>query len=430
MEALTCCTPMSKNTMASNSRADFAHSISTQNSPGDTAISIRSRAIGPDVLRAVAILLVMLVHLPVEATPSFLLGVRTYGWLGVDVFFVLSGFLIGIQMFKELSRTGRLDIKSFYIRRAIRIFPAFFTVLGLYALFPVLRDAPTMQPFWSFATFTVNFNFDPRVGRAFSQVWSLCVEEHFYLILPLLVVLLHRRINTKQALVAGAAAIIAGMILRYTLWETQVAVLVETGNFRDAFSVYLRDVYYPTYTRLDGLLFGVTLAGLRHFYADAYRRYAPPKVALPLGITFVATSLVLFSLRGPLEGANLFLVFQAQLGAVVGFPLVSLGIALILGAMLDLDDVMARWPFPGTASIATLAYSLYLSHKSVYHIDRVLFGEENLQGNLGFLIYIATSFAVAATLWYCVERTFLLIRDRVMRPGSTDRSQLSKPQSS
>ncbi len=52
------------------------------------------------------------------------------------------------------------------------------------------------------------------------------------------------------------------MILRYTLWETQVAVLVETGNFRDAFSVYLRDVYYPTYTRLDGLLFGVTLAGL------------------------------------------------------------------------------------------------------------------------------------------------------------------------
>lgn len=331
-------------------------------------------------------------------------------------------------MFKEVSRTGRLDIKLFYIRRAFRIFPAFFAVLDLYAIFPVMRDAPTMQPFWSFATFTVNFNFDPRVGRAFSQAWSLCVEEHFYLILPLLVLLLYGRINTIQALAAAATAIIAGMILRYTLWETQVAVLVEAGNFKDAFSVYLRDVYYPTYTRLDGLLFGVTLAGLRHFYPDAYRRYAPPSIALPVGIAFVAIALVLFSLRGPLEGANLFLVFQAQLGSVVGFPLVSFGAALILGGMLDLDDVMTRWPIPGTASIATLAYSLYLSHKSVYHVDRLLFGEENLQGNLGFLIYLATSFAVALLLWYCVERTFLLLRDRVMRPKSTDRSQLSEPQ--
>ncbi len=164
----------------------------------------RSRAIGPDLLRAAAILLVMLVHLPVEATPSVLLGVRTYGWLGVDVFFVLSGFLIGSQLFKEISRTGRVDIKSFYIRRAFRIFPAFFTVLGLYALFPILRDAPTMQPLWSFATFTVNFNFDPRVGRAFSQAWSLCVEEHFYLTLPILVLLLYRRINAKRALVVAA----------------------------------------------------------------------------------------------------------------------------------------------------------------------------------------------------------------------------------
>lgn len=413
--------------MTSASGADSAQSIPTQFSPGDTIVGMRSRAIGPDLLRAAAILLVMLVHLPVEATPSVLLGVRTYGWLGVDVFFVLSGFLIGSQLFKEISRTGRLDIKSFYIRRAFRIFPAFFTVLGLYALFPVLRDAPTMQPLWSFATFTLNFNFDPRVGRAFSQAWSLCVEEHFYLILPILVLLLYRRINTKCALVVAAAAIFASMILRYTLWETQVAVLVETGNFRDAFSVYLKDVYYPTYTRLDGLLFGVTLAGLRHFYPDAYRRYAPPKVALPLGVAFVAIALILFSLRGPLEGANLFLVFQAQLGAVIGFPLVSVGIALILSAMLDLDDVITRWPVPGAASIATLAYSLYLSHKSVYHVDRLLFGEEILQGSLGFLIYLATSFAVAATLWYCVERTFLLIRDRVMRPGSTDRSQLSKP---
>lgn len=134
-----------------------------------TIEKVQSRALGPDVLRSLAILLVILVHLPVEATPPSLVG---HAWLGVDVFFVLSGFLIGTQLFREVARTGRVDLKSFYLRRAFRIFPAFFVVLGLYAIFPVIWDASTMQSVWSFATFTVNFDFDPRVGRAFSQAWS------------------------------------------------------------------------------------------------------------------------------------------------------------------------------------------------------------------------------------------------------------------
>lgn len=168
--------------------------------------------------------------------------------VGVDIFFVLSGFLIGSQLFKEVSRTGSVNLKSFYLRRAFRIFPAFFVVRGLYAIFPVLRDAPTMQSVWSFATFTVNFDFDPRVGRSFSQAWSLCVEEHFYLVLPLLVLFLHRRIGVGRTLLLAAAMAIAGMVLRYAIWESQIGVLVDAGKLRDAFAVYLRDVYYPTYT--------------------------------------------------------------------------------------------------------------------------------------------------------------------------------------
>ncbi|KSV84390.1 acyltransferase [Sinorhizobium sp. GL28] len=359
----------------------------------------------------------MLVHLPVEATPSLLVGVRTYGWLGVDIFFVLSGFLIGTQLFKEVSRTGGVDLKAFYLRRAFRIFPAFFVVLGLYAIFPVLRDAPTMQSVWSFATFTVNFDFDPRVGRAFSQAWSLCVEEHFYLVLPLLVLLLHRRISMGGTLLIAGSMVIAGMILRYAIWENQVGVLVEAGKLREAFAVYLRDVYYPTYTRLDGLMVGVMLAAARFFKPDLCKRYAPPRVALPVGVALVVAALVLFSIRGPLEGTNLFLVFQAQLGTVAGFPLISIGIGFILGAMLDLEPVLRRWPVPGAAVVAALSYSLYLTHKSVFHLDRLIFGEENLQGGFGFVVYLVTSFAAATVLWFCVERTFLLLRDRFLSFG-------------
>ncbi|WP_246721824.1 acyltransferase [Rhizobium sp. BK049] len=359
----------------------------------------------------------MLVHLPVEATPSMLVAVRNYAWVGVDIFFVLSGFLIGTQLFKEVSRTGGVDLKSFYLRRAFRIFPAFFVVLGLYAAFPVLRDAPTMQSFWSFATLTVNFDFDPRIGRAFTQAWSLCVEEHFYLVLPLLTLLLHRRIGIRRVLLIASAMAIAGMILRYAIWEGQVGVLVDAGKLRDAFAVYLRDVYYPTYTRLDGLMFGVILAAARFFRPELYKRYAPPRAALPMGVGLVATAVVLFSIRGPLEGTNLFLVFQAQLGSVAGFPLVSIGIALILGAMLDLEHVLKRWPLPGAAVVATLSYSLYLTHKSAFHVDRLVFGEENLQGGIGFAVYLITSFTIAVVLWFCVERTFLLLRDRILSSG-------------
>jgi len=403
--------------MSTVANSDSAYSPSEQSLVSRSTEKLQSRAVGPDVLRSLAILLVMLVHLPVEATPSMLVGVRTYAWLGVDIFFVLSGFLIGNQLFKEVSRTGGINLKSFYLRRAFRILPAFYVVLGLYAVFPVLRDAPTMQPFWTFATFTVNFDFDPRVGRAFTQPWSLCVEEHFYLVLPLLVLLLHRRIGTHWTLFIAASLLLAGLALRYAIWEHQVGTLVYAGKLREAFAVYLRDVYYPTYTRLDGLVFGVVLAVARHFKPELCNRYAPPRVALPLGLAFVASAIVLFSLRGPLEGTNLFLVFQAQLGAVAGFPLISIGIALIFCAMLDLEPFLRRLPFPGAAAVATLSYSLYLTHKSVFHVDRLVFGEEALKGGFGFAVYLATSFAVATVLWFCVERTFLLVRDRVLAPS-------------
>ena len=374
----------------------------------------RTRMVGPDILRSLAILLVMLVHLPLEATPAALVIVREYGWLGVDIFFVLSGYLIGTQLFKEIARTGNVDFKAFYLRRAFRIFPAFFMVLGLYAFVPLLRDAPTMQPLWKFATFTVNLGFDPRQGNALSQAWTLAVEEQFYLVLPLLVLLLYRRVGTGRVLALAATLTLAGIALRYTIWDRQVGGLVAAGQFRPAFATYLRDIYYPSYTRLDGLLFGVVLAAARFFRPDLCKRFLPVRVTMPVGLTFVVAALICFAIRGPLEGAGMFPVFQAQLGAVAGFPLISIGIALVFCAILDLEHLLNRWPVPGAVFVATLSYSLYLTHKSVFHAMRLLLGEENLQGATGFLLYLTASFVVAALLWFWVERTALHLRDRLL----------------
>lgn len=113
---------------------------------------------GLDLLRAVAIAWVMLFH-------SFVVGglgedfawLSRYGWAGVDIFFVLSGYLIGNQLLRPLHRGQPLALGAFYARRAWRILPAFALVLAVDACFPALREAPGLQPWRQFATFTMNF---------------------------------------------------------------------------------------------------------------------------------------------------------------------------------------------------------------------------------------------------------------------------------
>lgn len=386
--------------------------------PPDETTSLNAiagtRALGPDLLRALAILLVMLLHLPAEATPLPLVGLRPYGWLGVDIFFVLSGFLIGTQLMAEAARRGSIDLRSFYLRRALRILPAFLVVLALYTFIPSLRDTPAMQSVWRFLTATLNFGLDPRSGGAFTEAWSLSVEAHFYLVVPVLVLLLRRHATAVSVVLLAATIVIAGMGLRFTIWQSEVGPYAEGESYREAFAAYLRDVYYPTYNRLDGLTFGVVLAAVRLFRPLLWERYMPPYIALVIGSILATAAIMIFSGRGPFAEANLPLLFQPLPGAVVGFPLFSAGVALILGAMLDLQPKIGRWHLPAITGIATLSYSLYLTHKGVYQLDRMVFGRENLQGLSGFVIYVATCFIVAAALWFVVERSFLHLRDHLV----------------
>lgn len=373
-----------------------------------------NRALAPDILRALAILLVMLLHLPAEATPLPLVGIRPYGWIGVDIFFVLSGYLIGTQLMAEAARGGGVDFKSFYLRRALRILPPFLVVLSLYTFVPPLRDTPTMQSAWRFLTPLFNFGLDPRSGGAFTEAWSLSVEGHFYVILPVLVLLLKRRATMASVAVLAATIVIAGMGLRFAIWQSQVGLPAAAYEYKEAFAAYLRDIYYPTYNRLDGLTFGVVLAAVRLFRPLLWERYMPPYIALVIGSILATAALMIFSGRGPFADTNLPLVLQSLPGAVVGFPLFSAGIALVLGAMLDLQPKIGQWHLPAVTGIATLSYSLYLTHKGVYHLDRMVFGRENLQGLSGFVIYFATCFIVAAALWFLVERSFLHLRDHLV----------------
>jgi peptidoglycan/LPS O-acetylase OafA/YrhL len=357
---------------------------------------------GLDLLRAIAIVWVMLFH-------SFLVGglgpdfewLSRFGWMGVDIFFVLSGYLIGSQVLKTLAAGSPLSLGEFYRRRASRILPAFAVVLVLYAGFPALREAPGLQPWWQFATFTVNLLIDYGRNPAFSHAWSLCVEEHFYLVFPLLALLFARRIGVRGFAWLVAGIVVAGVVLRTGGWGHDAAAEAPGAPPPNRF---VEDIYYPTWNRLDGLLLGVMLA--------AWQAYRPASWAR------AAKRANLFALAGVAVLALAFWLFRDRVGLLgnsVGWPVLSLGLALLVFAGAQPHGVLGARAVPGAAWVAAISYSLYLVHKPVYglvqsHWGSVLDG----RGIVAWLAYGGASVAAAALLHYGVERPGLRLRARVL----------------
>jgi peptidoglycan/LPS O-acetylase OafA/YrhL len=341
--------------------------LMTASSRAASPAPARPRSVGADLLRALAILLVMLWHLPKPATPALLGALKPYGWIGVDLFFVLSGYLIGTQLLTPLVRGERVNLRAFFVRRSFRILPAFLVVLCVYVFVPVTRETSAMEPAWRFLTFTMNFGLNFAENGTFSHAWSLCVEEHFYLILPLL--LLGISWSAKTVRLVALAIILCGMILRFAIWENVVEAQINAGNYRDLGFFYLESIYYPTYCRLDGLLFGVLLAVAKLFEPELWRQYMNARIAGAAGAACVAASLALLAYRGALAPTKAHMPVLSMPGAVFAYPILAAGFTLILASLLDSEAVLNRWRIPGAAAMATLSYGLYLTHKSVIHLS-------------------------------------------------------------
>lgn len=141
-----------------------------------------------DVIRFLAILLVFFCHTMVwVGGPAIPAALERGGGSGVDLFFVLSGFLIGGLLFLELKRYGRINLKRFYIRRGFKIYPAFYCLLASTLVVQKLEHLPfpPARPLLGEVFFLQNY-----LGGIRGHTWSLAVEEHFYIVLPLLLVAL------------------------------------------------------------------------------------------------------------------------------------------------------------------------------------------------------------------------------------------------
>jgi peptidoglycan/LPS O-acetylase OafA/YrhL len=359
-----------------------------------------ARIHGLDTLRALAVSLVVLHHytLFVSDAPTF--GwVGTMGWAGVDLFFALSGYLIGNQIFSALGSARGFGVARFYGRRLLRTLPNFWAVLALYALWPAWRGNTPMLPLWHYLTFTQNIHLQP--GTAFSHAWSLCIEEQFYMLLPAAAIvgaaLGQGGVRLRWAWCALALAVAGGMLARATIWH-------DGQNATNRLGYYYQYIYYSSWCRADELLAGVALALLKNRVPGLWRRI------LGHGNQLLAAGALVI-------GATFAWFLADHYGfaqTVVGYPLLALGCSLLILAALAPGSLLHRVRVPGAASLALWSYAIYLTHKSVSMLVAARMAQAGHGAEAAATIgaCMLASLAAGWLLFVLVETPFMRLRAR------------------
>lgn len=281
-----------------------------------------------DGFRALAIVIVLASHIGLE---------RVFpGQFGVTLFFFLSGYLITTLLRREALRDGQIDLRAFYRRRFVRILPPLYITLAFFLLLSGVGLLHPINASWLWADILFVSNYLPFSGMPIG-LWSLAVEEHFYLGFPLLLALLLRR----RFSFAGCAAVclgLCGIVLAARLWEVRHTAV-------------LNDMTFWTHTRIDSILFGCVLALWNNPVADRGN-------VLPRGGTGYALAVALllptFAIRD--EAFR-----QSYRYTVQGFGL----IVLFNTAIRDRVLAPALLDHPVVRQIALYSYTLYLVHSGL-----------------------------------------------------------------
>ncbi len=345
-----------------------------------------------DGLRAFAVLAVMLFHFGVPWIGG--------GLLGVDVFFVLSGFLITTLLCRELTRTSTIRLGRFWAQRARRLVPALLVLLlGVAAYAYAFRNSINVQGVrndavstllyvanWHFIVSNQGYFFQAAAPPPLLHTWSLAVEEQYYLIWPVVALLVFRRWGRRAlAVTAGVGALAsAGLMLSMLL----------AGFSPDR-------LYYGTDTRAQALLIGSFLGAVGSHAGDHFS-------IVPSRWTRIRHSRYLWSLPGVLGAAFLLWawhVLDGQNGFLYrgGFLLVAIAAgAIIVTCVTVPTSAMPRFLSLGAlVFIGRISYGLYL-----YHWPLFLVINHAHTGLLGFPLLasrLAATFAAATASWYLIE---------------------------
>lgn len=315
---------------------------------GNSAAKASGRVAGLDVLRFVAVSLVFFRHLQLPGTDygwvnSGFEFLQRGGWVGVDLFFVLSGFLISGLLFREWQKRKQVSVVRFLIRRGLKIYPAFWALMiytGIYYAIAGPPDYYRTRYLVGELLFLQNY-----LGSLWAHTWSLAVEEHFYLLFAFCVAVAVRKSagNGKEPFefIPAFAVWVAGGCLAMRLL-TAVVVPWYQGRL----------IMYASHLRVDSLMFGVLISYLWHFHFAA------------------GAQAVLRRMRFPLLGFGLLFLAPAFLYdhkdhrwiTIFGLTLFYLGAGcLLVGTLKALENKQGA-VLRGISFLGAHSYSVYLWH--------------------------------------------------------------------
>lgn len=377
-----------------------------------------TRLNGLDNLRALAIISVLLYHYSVVVSHSDTFGaISRIGWAGVDLFFVLSGYLISNQLLYASAREQQFSLTLFYLRRLLRTLPNYYFVLALYLLFPLTLGGKATASLWHFLTFTQNFNL--HYGETFSQSWSLCIGEHFYLIYPLIVLL---ALNARKAIAIGwiilITAVIAGICARGYIWLSHGGAAMSTRDFSE-------HIYYSTFTRLDEFLPGVIIAMFKNLNGKIFGKLVRQSyLMLIIGLLGTGSMLFLFDNFGFVEGYGYSFVMTT-----FGYTLLAMSLGALVMSALNPQSLINRVKIPGAATLALWSYAIYLIHKPVYKILADTLHNFNIDTNstLSVVVAILISVISGMLMYKWIEAPVIKLRDQYFPSIISARLALSKP---
>jgi peptidoglycan/LPS O-acetylase OafA/YrhL len=331
-----------------------------------------------DGMRAVAILLVISSHLGADRLVP--------GGFGVTLFFFISGYLITHLMIGECSKNGSISIRRFYLRRFLRLMPALVVMITVVSTsFYLLRPVPVAQ-ILAASLYYMNY-YTLSVGgppSPFGPMWSLAVEEHYYLLFPILFALGWR---TPKGFLLALVTVATTVLL----WRCVLVLHYQVAESR---------TYLATDTRIDSILFGAMLATIYVIYPEILA--VASRFWWPIGLTAILFSFVFRNevfretLRYSLQGIALIPLFYAILN----------NRSLHFGKVL-LEAPLAIW-------IGKISYSLYLWHFAVLLFADIEFGIRNWTW-LSF--NIVADILLACGSYYLIERNFNNLRARLHAGG-------------
>jgi peptidoglycan/LPS O-acetylase OafA/YrhL len=369
------------------------------------------RKLGLDVVRGIAILLVIISHSNTFFQGNLFLDIC--GLLGVEIFFVLSGFLIGGILIKDLiERPTYESLKKFYIRRWLRTLPVYYLVLlGVFAINQVMKIR-------EFNLLNLIFlqNFSEKALGTLPVSWSLSVEEWFYLLMPLCFLIAVKLLKNKLG--AKKVFFIVAITVFFVSFGLRIFTVLSSNPMFDY------GIRKQIFLRFDTLMFGVLLAGIKVYYKDFYVKFNAKTVLL--------LSLVGFSIMGSLY-AWYFKSYDALNYSVIGriflFDLISLS-CMFLVVSLDksvfVNAISEKSIFSRIFTfLSVTSYGIYLIHLDIYYLVHKI--TERFDGLLASAVSLIISVAITLVGAYLLhilwERPFMNLRDNITLKKQTVISQ-------